>query len=252
MKIYTKITINMETGKTVEEEFFEYSGPVALCIDGPSGIGGPGGPGGPVGGGPSGPGDQAGPAWPYNDKGSKSSKKTLTDEEEDSYKKMLQMFFEMFEAVNSGAYNQTGQLVGGRGNVGSTFSYMPQMQKDKLNMQLKAFAPWMEDYKWNNPQATDDDDGFFGDLMNMGMMVGAGKLFCWVAREVYGEKNPKWLLFADWLTFKSPKWFKKLYICYGEKFAKWISDKPKIKWIIRKWMDSRISTGRGYDGIFAQ
>ena len=247
MKIYTKITINMETGKTVEEEFFEYSGPVALCIDGPSGLGGP------VGGGPSGPGDQAGPAWPYNDKGSKSSKKTLPDEEEDSYEKMLQMFFEMFEAVNSGAYNQTGQLVGGRGNVGSTFSYMPQMQKDKLNMQLKAFAPWMEDYKWNNPQATDDDDGFFGDLMNMGMMVGAGKLFCWVAREVYGEKNPKeWLLFACWMHEKAPRWFRSLYFRYGERFAKWISDKPRIKWIIRRCMDSCVSIRGCRNGIFAQ
>ena len=32
MKIYTKIKIDMETGRTVEEESFEYSGPVALCI----------------------------------------------------------------------------------------------------------------------------------------------------------------------------------------------------------------------------
>lgn len=155
MKIYTKITIDMNTGKTVEEKFYEYSGPVALCF----------GPGG---------GDPAGPP----EKETQPAKKTLPDEEEDSYKKMLQMFFEMFEAVNSGALNQTGQLVGGRGNVGSTFSYMPQMQKDKLNMQLQSFAPWMEDYKWNNPQATDDDEGFggfFKDILGMGAGIGLGK-----------------------------------------------------------------------------
>ena len=158
MKIYTKITIDMETGKTIEEEFYEYSGPVALCY---------------------GPGEGGGPAGPADDKDTKPSKSTPPAEEEDSYKKMLKMFFEMFEAVNSGAYNQTGQLVGGRGNVGSTFSYMPQMQKDKLSMQLASFAPWMEDYKWNNPQATDDDDdgfgGLFKDIIGMGAGLGLGK-----------------------------------------------------------------------------
>jgi hypothetical protein len=66
--------------------------------------------------------------------------------------------------------------------------------------------------------------------------------FCWVAREVYGNHNPKWIAFREWLYTKAPNWFAKLYSKYGERFAEWISDKPRIKNLIRKWMDSRIKT----------
>jgi hypothetical protein len=65
---------------------------------------------------------------------------------------------------------------------------------------------------------------------------------CWVAREVYGDFNPMWLAFREWLYTKAPKWFVKLYEKYGERFADWISDKPRIKNLIRKWMDSRIKS----------
>jgi hypothetical protein len=65
-------------------------------------------------------------------------------------------------------------------------------------------------------------------------------MMCWVAREVFGHDNPKWLLFRDWLTNDAPKWFLKLYESNGERFAKFISNKPRLKAIIRKWMESRI------------
>ena len=45
-----------------------------------------------------------------------------------------------------------------------------------------------------------------------------------------------WLLFRQWLFENSPDWFFNLYIKHGEKFAQFISDKPLIKWAIRKWM----------------
>jgi len=64
---------------------------------------------------------------------------------------------------------------------------------------------------------------------------------CWVAREVYGEESPRWIMFREWLMVKSPSWFRKLYIKHGEGFAKWIKNKPRIKNLIRKWMDSRIN-----------
>ena len=83
-------------------------------------------------------------------------------------------------------------------------------------------------------------------MMNMiGSIAGAGlgagiEKFCWVAREVYGPTNPAWLQFRDWMFTESPNWFFKLYAEYGERFANWISDKPRIKSIIRKWMNSKI------------
>lgn len=65
---------------------------------------------------------------------------------------------------------------------------------------------------------------------------------CWVAREVYGESNPKWRRFRTWLLTRSPKWFAKLYNKFGPSFALWIADKPRVKGVIRRWMDARIST----------
>jgi hypothetical protein len=48
------------------------------------------------------------------------------------------------------------------------------------------------------------------------------------------------LQFREWLNHKAPRWFDRLYIKYGERFAKFISNKPRLKEIIRKWMDNRI------------
>ena len=63
---------------------------------------------------------------------------------------------------------------------------------------------------------------------------------CWVAREVYGETSPQWLLFRSWLLGDSPSWFRNLYINKGEAFAGWLSKNTWLKPIIRRWMDGRI------------
>jgi len=77
--------------------------------------------------------------------------------------------------------------------------------------------------------------GFFGGIGNIGRgIIG----LCWVAREVYGQNNPMWLLFRGWLLDEAPSWFRNIYIKYGERFAKFISNKPFIKSFIRKWMTS--------------
>lgn len=67
--------------------------------------------------------------------------------------------------------------------------------------------------------------------------LGGGALGCWVAREVYGEDNPKWKVFRQWLTTKGPSWLFNLYMKHGEAFARFIKNKPAIKWVIRKLMD---------------
>ena len=83
--------------------------------------------------------------------------------------------------------------------------------------------------------------GLFGGLGSLGGgLLGNPNVICWVAREVYGPTNPAWLQFREWMFTESPNWFFNLYKNYGERFAQWISDKPRIKSIIRKWMDSKI------------
>ncbi len=77
----------------------------------------------------------------------------------------------------------------------------------------------------------------FGAIGNVGK---AAVPACWVAREVYGAENPRWQQFREWLFFKSPTWFFRLYLNKGERFAAWIRNKPRLKSVIRRWMDSRI------------
>ena len=94
--------------------------------------------------------------------------------------------------------------------------------------------------------------GIYSGLCSLGggLLGGAGAAasggatllggFCWVAREVYGEHNPAWLLFRKWMLNDSPSLFRKAYIKYGERFANFISDKPRLKARIRMWMDTKI------------
>ena len=84
--------------------------------------------------------------------------------------------------------------------------------------------------------------GLMSGLGALGGGLGGGMIakYCWVAREVYGEHNPAWLLFRKWMLNDSPSLFRKAYIKYGERFASFISDKPRLKARIRTWMDSKI------------
>jgi hypothetical protein len=81
----------------------------------------------------------------------------------------------------------------------------------------------------------------FGQLLGAGAQIGAAYTgACWVAREVYGEDNPRWVAFRGYLLTEAPAWFRKLYIKHGERFAEWVANKPKIKGVIRRLMDKAI------------
>lgn len=100
----------------------------------------------------------------------------------------------------------------------------------------------------NIAQAQTNAALFGGAMSGLGSLMGGqggaaliGKL-CWVAREVYGEDDPRWRKFRTWMLCHAPAWFQKLYIKFGPRFAEWIHDKPRIKSVIRRWMDARIAT----------
>lgn len=84
--------------------------------------------------------------------------------------------------------------------------------------------------------------GIFGGLGSLGggLATGAIAKYCWVAREVYGLHNPAWIAFREWMLNDSPGWFRAIYIRFGERFAKFISNKPRLKARIRMWMDTKI------------
>jgi len=78
-----------------------------------------------------------------------------------------------------------------------------------------------------------------------GLMGGLGAAasaikWCWIAREVYGESNPKWMIFREWLLNKAPEWFRLWYLINGEQVAAWLKDKPEMKARIRLFMDSKV------------
>ena len=81
------------------------------------------------------------------------------------------------------------------------------------------------------PYGDEEDDEFFNDERE-----------CWVAREVYGVNNPKWLLFRHWLLSYSPNWFCNWYKQNGKRAAKWLSKNSWLKPVIRRWMNGRIQS----------
>ena len=74
---------------------------------------------------------------------------------------------------------------------------------------------------------------------------------CWVAREVYGSDSVKWFIFRVWLQYDAPAWFKNLYKNHGEKYAKFISNKPVLKWATKKLMDLVVESKRGASHVEA-
>ena len=67
---------------------------------------------------------------------------------------------------------------------------------------------------------------------------------CWVAREVYGNNDMRWFVFRTWLKYDAPKWFEYLYKKHGERYAKFISNKPVLKYITKKFMDKVVENKR--------
>jgi hypothetical protein len=71
--------------------------------------------------------------------------------------------------------------------------------------------------------------------------AGGLAIACWVAREVYGADNPKWLMFRHWLLNKAPVAFRAWYLAHGPAVAEWIRDRADDKARVRRWMDAIIS-----------
>ena len=75
-----------------------------------------------------------------------------------------------------------------------------------------------------------------------GGMGGApgGNPFCWVAREVYGVHDPRWIEFRTWMTVDAPRWLRDGYVAHGESVADWLRDRPAARRLVRVGMDAAI------------
>ena len=115
-------------------------------------------------------------------------------------------------------------LLGGMNTIGQQ-NIEQNLGQQQINLQKKDWADYLSQV--------------MGSVGNLAGGV-AGAALCWIAREIYGEQNPKWKLFRTWLITKAPKWFFKFYIKFGPRIATFISNKPLLKAVVRKWMDKRI------------
>ncbi len=82
-------------------------------------------------------------------------------------------------------------------------------------------------------------DGFDGGIPNSGHNRGVSA-FCWVAREVYGADDPRWLFFRQWMLRDAPAWLRITYLAHGEDFAAWLHDRPVAKAALRPLMEAAI------------
>jgi hypothetical protein len=72
----------------------------------------------------------------------------------------------------------------------------------------------------------------------------AASAFCWVAREVYGPEDDRWMQFRAWMFGAAPDWFFNAYAKHGEAFAGVVRKVPALKRVLRPLMDrARRSAG---------
>lgn len=90
-----------------------------------------------------------------------------------------------------------------------------------------------------------------GGMQNQGMGIGGapgGNPFCWVAREVYGVHDPRWLEFRGWMTWQAPRWLQDVYATHGERIAGWLHERPVAKAAVRSVMELALGDAKGMDG----
>ncbi len=75
-----------------------------------------------------------------------------------------------------------------------------------------------------------------------GAFGAGGGAFCWVAREVYGVHDPRWLAFREWMTWQAPAWLQQVYASYGQDTADWLRSRPAARAGLRLLMDRAVAT----------
>ena len=131
-------------------------------------------------------------------------------------------------------------------NVANNAYGMSQSMGPKLFNPESQYSADINNQNWQGQLAARTASASNKTALTGAMIGGAAKIggsligLCWVAREVYGEDNPKWLQFREWMLTKAPQWFVNLYIAQGEAFAKTLRGQDKLKARIRAWMDTKI------------
>ena len=73
------------------------------------------------------------------------------------------------------------------------------------------------------------------------LMMGAG---CWIAEKIFGKFADKTLFARFYVNCLAPKWFRKLYLKYGQEIAEFIKDNRILKSILRPVFEIFAEKGR--------
>src|SRR2546422_309701 len=117
----------------------------------------------------------------------------------------------LFPGINTSSNTQ-----GAYGLAGSLLGNMNQQTLAQMNIDANK-KDWLDQFN----QFTSGIGNLVGAASKGAGMFGV----CWIAREIYGINSKKWKLFRKWLFEKSPVWFFKFYIKYGEQIASYIHNK---------------------------
>lgn len=108
--------------------------------------------------------------------------------------------------TNAGGNMQNQQFNQAQHQSGNQFQQQMQFQNQQQNAQL------------------------LGSLLS----AGGAAFGCWVASEIFGGWfHPMTVKARYYVNNQAPSWFKEFYLKYGERIAKFISDKPMLKAMIK-------------------
>jgi len=65
---------------------------------------------------------------------------------------------------------------------------------------------------------------------------------CWVAREVYGTYDPRWVQFRKWILTEAPDKTREYYLTHGPDIAERLKEMPSAKAKMRQAMDTILLT----------
>lgn len=81
---------------------------------------------------------------------------------------------------------------------------------------------------------------FTQGLGNLGSAVSSFSAACYIAREVFGPTDSRWLQFRAWLLLDASPRLRDWYLANGERVADWLRTRPQTKLKIRKMMEDVI------------
>ena len=67
-------------------------------------------------------------------------------------------------------------------------------------------------------------------------------VFCWAAREAYGQDNPKWMQFREWILNSAPDSLRELYREKAPALAERMKGSPNLKEEVRAIMDGILAS----------